>query len=267
MGDGDDFIGELDLNKLTDCSFSTSFIRFYVVKFVCALEYLHRNGIVYRDLKPKNVLIQQSGRVTLTDFNLSQTLSPRMKKPLKMSESREMELGDIRWVCLPEKIRQAAVPRKPKNRSVSSLLEEEDIFKFQFVGKWIGSKNYFSIESFGVHSPSLFLFGFLAGKKYPSLSCTISLPLAKVLPPSLSTWIESECSQMSSLIQQPMTDREIINCVLDGFDLDYNVVVNTVQTKITTPSFKEIYNMLLNREKRLEVYHSSQQQPTTALLA
>ncbi|KAK0602720.1 hypothetical protein LWI29_036303 [Acer saccharum] len=68
-----------------------------------------------------------------------------------------------------------------------------------------------------------------------------------------------------SLIQQPMSDRAIIGCVLDGLDLDYDVVVNTVQTMSAPPSFEEIYSMLLNREKRLEVYHSpSPNQSTTA---
>ncbi|GMH00069.1 hypothetical protein Nepgr_001908 [Nepenthes gracilis] len=68
-----------DLNVLryrqTDRVFSQAVIRFYLAEIVCALDHLHRMGIVYRDLKPENVLIQQSGHVTLTDFDLSRKLA------------------------------------------------------------------------------------------------------------------------------------------------------------------------------------------------
>jgi protein-serine/threonine kinase len=36
-----------------------------------ALEYLHMMGVVYRDLKPENVLVREDGHIMLSDFDLS----------------------------------------------------------------------------------------------------------------------------------------------------------------------------------------------------
>jgi len=45
--------------------------RFYASEVLLALEYLHMLGIVYRDLKPENVLVREDGHIMLTDFDLS----------------------------------------------------------------------------------------------------------------------------------------------------------------------------------------------------
>ncbi|KAG9141994.1 hypothetical protein Leryth_009350 [Lithospermum erythrorhizon] len=45
--------------------------RFYAAEVLLALEYLHMLGIVYRDLKPENVLVREDGHLMLSDFDLS----------------------------------------------------------------------------------------------------------------------------------------------------------------------------------------------------
>ncbi|CAD8073895.1 unnamed protein product [Paramecium sonneborni] len=45
--------------------------RFYVCQMILAIEYLHENNIIYRDLKPENVILDADGYIRITDFGLS----------------------------------------------------------------------------------------------------------------------------------------------------------------------------------------------------
>ena len=68
-----DFVngGELFFHLKRSKQFSVDRARFYAAEILLALEYLHSQGIVYRDLKAENILLDPSGHIKLTDFGLS----------------------------------------------------------------------------------------------------------------------------------------------------------------------------------------------------
>eukprot|EP00960_Hanusia_phi_P033754 750627-Hanusia_phi.AAC.17 len=53
--------------------------RFYAASVLLALEYLHTRQIVYRDLKPENLLLDSRGYVKICDFGFSKVLEPGNK--------------------------------------------------------------------------------------------------------------------------------------------------------------------------------------------
>lgn len=73
--------------------FPESAVRFYASEVVVALEYIHMMGIVYRDLKPENVLVRSDGHIMLTDFDLSLKCDTSTSTPAQVISSHNTPNG------------------------------------------------------------------------------------------------------------------------------------------------------------------------------
>jgi serine/threonine kinase 32 len=49
-------------------AFTDEAVRFWMAELGCALRYIHSQGIVHRDVKPDNILLDSEGHVHLADF-------------------------------------------------------------------------------------------------------------------------------------------------------------------------------------------------------
>ena len=45
-----------------------------------AVQYLHKNNIVHRDIKCSNILINNTGKIKLADFGLARNINPNNTK-------------------------------------------------------------------------------------------------------------------------------------------------------------------------------------------
>ena len=71
--------GELFEHLSRETNLEEDRAKFIVIQVALALGHLHTKNIVYRDLKPENVMIEQSGYIKLIDFNISKQLQPNQR--------------------------------------------------------------------------------------------------------------------------------------------------------------------------------------------
>ena len=69
--------GELFTILRSRQSFNEQTAQFYAACVVSAFEYMHSKNIVYRDLKPENLLLDDKGYIKITDFGFAKVVTDR----------------------------------------------------------------------------------------------------------------------------------------------------------------------------------------------
>jgi len=97
--------GELFHHLQKERSFTETRARFYAAEIATAIGYLHSCGIIYRDLKPENLILDRFGHVLLTDFGLC-------KESIRSNDTTNTFCGT------PEYLAPEIIQRKPYGHAV-----------------------------------------------------------------------------------------------------------------------------------------------------
>ncbi|XP_065174796.1 ribosomal protein S6 kinase 2 beta-like [Sycon ciliatum] len=71
--------GDLFTRLSKEVMFTEEDVKYYLAELALALDHLHSLGVIYRDLKPENVLLDSEGHIKLTDFGLSKEAEDEQK--------------------------------------------------------------------------------------------------------------------------------------------------------------------------------------------
>lgn len=88
-----DFVDGSDLYTLwrQEKKLDDTTVKLYSAEIVITLDYLHKSGIIYRDLKLENILIDNEGHIKLVDFGLS--------KLVKLGERTGTICGTLQYMA------------------------------------------------------------------------------------------------------------------------------------------------------------------------
>ncbi|CAI0466638.1 unnamed protein product [Linum tenue] len=80
--------GDLRALLQQDSQLPEDSVQDFAYDLVIALQYLHSKGVIYCDLKPSNILLDENGRVKLCDFGLAKKLSDISKTHSSSTEAK-----------------------------------------------------------------------------------------------------------------------------------------------------------------------------------
>lgn len=147
-----DYCPGRDLNSLrrkqTERMFSDDIIRFYAAELVLGLEYLHGLGIVYRDLKPENVMIQENGHLMLVDFDLSTKLQSKSAQTSPIITKPETDIkpaGKKKRFCLSFNRRDPETPPK-HSATLGTDSTSSDSYSTEKSNSFVGTEDYVAPE-------------------------------------------------------------------------------------------------------------------------
>jgi serine/threonine protein kinase len=89
--------GDLSEFVLTKKRLTAEQVRFIVMEVVCVIGYCHMQNVLYRDLKPENLLIDEQGHVRMIDMGLAARITKKQPKRRSRVGTDCYMAPEVRW--------------------------------------------------------------------------------------------------------------------------------------------------------------------------
>ena len=89
--------GDLSEFVLTKKRLTAEQVRFIMMEVVCVIGYCHQQNVLYRDMKPENLLIDDEGHVRMIDMGLAARVSKRQPKRRSRVGTDCYMAPEVRW--------------------------------------------------------------------------------------------------------------------------------------------------------------------------
>ena len=108
--------GDLGFYLEREQSFSEKRTKIYAAEIILAISELHKHNIIFRDLKPDNILLDGNGHIMLSDFGLS-------KENVRLENNEKSFCGTFAYLA-PEMIKKSGHGKAMDWYSLGALLYE-----------------------------------------------------------------------------------------------------------------------------------------------
>ena len=155
------------------------YIRRWFTELASAIDYIHAQGIVHRDIKLNNVLLTADGHVVLSDFGVSRLFSDRLRREVRASTTMVTNAKDACLVLGTRGYMAPEVERGEEATPASDTYSLAVMVVYLLIGVW--------------YEP---------GSRALELLETFELPWAQVLPQMLANDPKARPTDLGALAKQ-----------------------------------------------------------------
>ena len=183
----------------------------FLIQILLAIEYLHRNNIIHRDIKTANIMINKDYSISVGDFGVSKILKPDINLATT-------QIGTPYYLC-PEIIKGKNYDKKADIWAIGCILCEMMTLDYAFLSNNIHALNYKIIEG-----------------KYNLDNLSYSESLIDLVKKMLTTCVERR-PDIYTLVNMPVIQDKLANRIYLMDSPKTNTLKKKILRNITVPKY------------------------------